>query len=530
MSDVLVNNFTAGEVSRKMRGRVDLASYHSGVSSLVNFLPMVQGGFTRRPGTVLLGDATGIRLIPFILSVDQAFIIELGDKTLRLWRDGELQSVVIDGNSTTSVSTEYPARVLNEIQYAQDYQSLYLAHREFEPKILSYSGGGWTFGTFVPTTDDKYSGMLTGTDCPGCVSYCSNRLWFASSYDHPYRLWASRPFEPQNFKTYDIVTVVDEVASAEAYIEAIESGSDTPETSTVTVEKEVSRDDNAMVLETGLNRNDRIEWLSAQTNLIVGTSAGEWVMPGNISPSNLQIVPVTAYGSAPIQALPVNSELFFVQSGGKRLRSYQYSSDGYSCPDLCYSADHILGQGVVCMAWQRIPEPRLYCVLKDGTMAVLSYDRLYGMSAWARWTFSGSVLSCCVVDTSEGQDVYIIVERDGQNVVERFDFDSDVHADQHDQPTMIPFESVMVSNPYDWENTVGKHKRSWEVGVTVIDSGRFLAGPMGQEEAYMKEEGEAYCRIGTFSTWDVDFRMCVKSVGEDPLTVLSMVTKLEVGA
>ncbi len=529
MSDVLVNNFTTGEVSRKMRGRVDLGLYHTGVSVLVNFLPMIQGGFSRRPGTVLSGESVGLRLIPFVLSTEQSFMVELGNRTLRIWRGDELQSLVIEGVSTDTLETDYPVRVLNEIQFAQDYQSLYLAHRDHTPKVLSYSGGGWTFGTFVPTTDEKYRGMLQGTDAPGCVSYCSNRLWFASSYDHPFRLWASRPFEQQNFETYDIVQVVDEVASAEAYIKAIEAGSESPETQTVIIEKEVSRADSAMVLGVGLNRNDRIEWLSAQTNLVVGTASGEWVMPGDINPQNKNIVPVTAYGSAPMQALPVHSDLFFIQSGGKRLRSYQYNGDGYACSDLCYSADHILGSEVVCMAWQRVPEPRLYCVLKDGNMAVLSYDRLYGMSAWARWTFSGKVLSCCVLDTETGQDVYILIDRQGEKFLERFDFDSDVFADQHDQPAMIPFESVMVSNPYDWENTVGKHKRAWEVGVTVLDSGRFMAGPLGKEECYLKDESEAYCRIGTFSNWDVDFRMCVKSVGEDPLTVLSMVTKLEVG-
>jgi len=54
MADVLINNFTSGEVSPKLGGRPDLGIYHTGVNRLENFLALIQGGITRRPGTVLL--------------------------------------------------------------------------------------------------------------------------------------------------------------------------------------------------------------------------------------------------------------------------------------------------------------------------------------------------------------------------------------------------------------------------------------------------------------------------------------------
>ena len=52
MSDVLINNFTTGEVSPKLAGRPDLGVYHTGVSVMKDCLVM-QGGATRDQGRYL---------------------------------------------------------------------------------------------------------------------------------------------------------------------------------------------------------------------------------------------------------------------------------------------------------------------------------------------------------------------------------------------------------------------------------------------------------------------------------------------
>jgi hypothetical protein len=48
----LTNTFTSGEWSPKMRARTDAAEYLKACEKLINFLPKIQGGAFRRPGTV----------------------------------------------------------------------------------------------------------------------------------------------------------------------------------------------------------------------------------------------------------------------------------------------------------------------------------------------------------------------------------------------------------------------------------------------------------------------------------------------
>ncbi len=649
MANVLVNNFTTGEVSPKLAARYDLSVYQNGVSRLENFLPMIQGGITRRPGTKAIGNAIGVRIIPFILSTDAAYLVELGDGSIRIWYNDELVEFSVNGQNVTQFGSPYPASVVPYLQYCQDATNLYIVHRDYPPKVLSLVGGGFSFQNFIPFLslklgddgnlidgdfDDVNENMfINPMEYPGCVAYCSNRLWFASSYNHPYRLWASRPFEPNNFEMYDIVTVTDEVQTSQQYMLTIQyegrevwdlkisghaevsnyltvkvrgmvgtitvvagdraesiatkvasfawpvdwsaqaSGSkvrfvnsesgllsgdsgcflsvpdigliismecviagyeegNAPST-TVTTHKKIYRADNAMMLEVGSNRNDRIEWIVAHNNILVGTASGEWIMPGSIDALSPSIVMQTAYGSAPIQAQAALGDLFFIQSGGRRLRAYLPQSGSYSCMDLTFTADHILKAGIKEMHWQRVPEPRLYCLLKDGSIAVLAYDRLYGMQAWSRWTFGlDEVLSLSIIDTSQGQDVYVLIERGVEKYLEMFDENSRVFADRHNSIKPVPFESVVTTNRYEttssnFGSTIGKSKRITKASFRLLESGRFSAGYNGRQESQQSlDEGDVSLSIG--GGYEKELKFTVKSHGSEPLTILAMVFDLEV--
>lgn len=533
MADVLVNNFTSGEVTPKLGGRPDLGIYHTGVSWLENFLILIQGGVTRRPGTILMQTLSGkCRIIPFTISVHLSFIIELGDQTIRIRNsDGTVYPITYEGVPADGFPVPYTASELVEIQFTQDYQTLYLAHRNHPPKMLTYLAGTFMWSTLVPSTDSKYAGMFQNVgNYPGCVAYCSNRLWFASSDNHPYRLWSSRPFVTHDFTTFDIVTTVDKVIKDAPWPDGWENDQNLIYEDK-TIVREITSADNAMVLEVGSNRNDRIEWLTVGRNLLVGTASGEWIMPGNIDALNQSIMQASAYGSASLQALNVNEDILFIQSGKKRCRGYVMADGGYSSPDITYTADHILAPGVREWAFQRVPEPRAYLVLNDGTMAVLSYNKLYQIQGWSRWTFSGLVESVAVLDTPDGQDVCIVINRDGIRTIERFDEDSTVHSDQHNTATPAPFDSILVSNRFETQmesgSTIGKSKKISKVVLRLLESGAFQAGYNGLE-TYGKhiDEGDVTIRLG--GGYDKELRMEVRSVGDAPLTILAMVYGLEV--
>lgn len=86
-----ITNFTAGELSDLIKGRVDIQKYFNGVETLENFIPKPYGGAHRRPGSVFVSeveDSSKItRMIPFQFSTSQTYAIEMGDLYMRFYKD-----------------------------------------------------------------------------------------------------------------------------------------------------------------------------------------------------------------------------------------------------------------------------------------------------------------------------------------------------------------------------------------------------------------------------------------------------------
>lgn len=85
---VLQSSFNAGELSPLLFGRVDVAKYKNGLATMLNLIPLIQGGLVRRPGTYYVAPtkANGVaRLLDFEFSTTQAYIIEAGASYMRFY-------------------------------------------------------------------------------------------------------------------------------------------------------------------------------------------------------------------------------------------------------------------------------------------------------------------------------------------------------------------------------------------------------------------------------------------------------------
>jgi hypothetical protein len=52
----ILNNFSRGELSQRMEGRVDIPGYHQGCKVMSNCIIVSQGGAEKRPGTEYVGE------------------------------------------------------------------------------------------------------------------------------------------------------------------------------------------------------------------------------------------------------------------------------------------------------------------------------------------------------------------------------------------------------------------------------------------------------------------------------------------
>ena len=101
-------NFTGGEISPTLYSRVDLQKWHSGVATMRNFFVNYRGGASSRAGTRYVGtsiqeDDYAPRLIPFVFSVDQSYVLEFGHQYIRFILDGGY--VTEDAQTIVDVTT-----------------------------------------------------------------------------------------------------------------------------------------------------------------------------------------------------------------------------------------------------------------------------------------------------------------------------------------------------------------------------------------------------------------------------------------
>lgn len=107
----LQSNFNGGEYSALVQGRVESDRYKIGLATCLNYIPTIQGGLPRRPGTQFVAevkDSTkATRLVRFEFSTTQAYILEFGDLYIRFYRDNG--QIVETGNTISTISQASPA-------------------------------------------------------------------------------------------------------------------------------------------------------------------------------------------------------------------------------------------------------------------------------------------------------------------------------------------------------------------------------------------------------------------------------------
>lgn len=123
-------NFTAGEISPKVRGRVDVARYQNGAEALENMVVDVYGGAFRAPGTEYVAPVadhavTG-RLIQFAYNRSTAYHLEFGNLRMRVIRAGA--GLVLSGGVPYEIATPFTESELPDVKYTQAADTMFLAH------------------------------------------------------------------------------------------------------------------------------------------------------------------------------------------------------------------------------------------------------------------------------------------------------------------------------------------------------------------------------------------------------------------
>lgn len=175
-----------------------------------------------------------------------------------------------------------------------------------------------------------------------------------------------------------------------------------------------------------------ILFLEAQRGVVCLTSGGEYLVSsdGALTPTTVNIDENSAIGTYPLtRPCRVGNEILFIQRGGGRVRalSYRYEVDGLVTPEISALSSHIgkAHGGISEVCYQQEPESIVWCVLGDGKVASITFNRDQEVIAWANQDFGGIVKSMCSVPTGLGDDLcFMLISRNGSMCLEQVSFDA----------------------------------------------------------------------------------------------------------
>ena len=142
-------NFTGGQISPRLWGRIDLDRYKNGAEQIKNMIVHPHGGLTRRSGFYHVNEVKNNEhnslLIPFQFSTTQAYVFELGDQYIRIYLNhGRLE----DSGIPVEIATPYSHNDLNGITWTQSNDVIYFFHKDYAVrKLIREDAITWTLST-----------------------------------------------------------------------------------------------------------------------------------------------------------------------------------------------------------------------------------------------------------------------------------------------------------------------------------------------------------------------------------------------
>ena len=140
-------NFTSGELSPLLYGRVDFDKYLSGVRQMENLTVHPHGPASRRAGTRFVAEVKDSTrrtyVIPFEFNTEQAYVIEFGHLYMRFYKDGgQIES---SPGVPAEAAHIYTEDQLSEVKFIQSADTMYFFHVAVAPqKLVRTSHTAWT--------------------------------------------------------------------------------------------------------------------------------------------------------------------------------------------------------------------------------------------------------------------------------------------------------------------------------------------------------------------------------------------------
>ena len=451
--DISINSFQGGELNPLLFGRTESQFFRRSCQKLENMFVHVEGPAEKRGGTKYITPANDetqpVRLIAFEFSREDAFMLEFGHLYIRvLARDGIVQDNM---NNDVVVTTTYEGDQLEQLQFVQSADVLFLAHPEHPPRqfvrgIDSSGNITWTIEDYE-YDDGPYLDENTNEDFKLAPSNASgdNRTITASGTGH-------EPFSATDVGRYirifggsewGYARVISFTSSTVVRVDIIDDFENTTATdrfqlgawtedlgypSAVTIYERrliwanttnnpqtlwgtVTDDfytftptetdgtvsaDNGLSLTLGGSRVSLIRWVVGAQNLIIGTSGGlyrtETTNGAPLSAETARVLYDNGVECADVQPVQIGTNVIFLQKQRKKFFSvrYDFGIDGLSDNNISQYSEHLLRPQVREYAIQKEPNALFWAALDNGQIACCTYEPAQNVVAWGQHIIGGT--------------------------------------------------------------------------------------------------------------------------------------------
>lgn len=431
-------SFNSGEVSPLVEGRVEEPRYKSALSKCLNYLPLIQGPVTRRPGTYFVAStkdsAKKSRLQAFKFSTTRAYILEFGDSYIRFFRNG---APVLLMGIPYEVFTNYTQDEVFDLKFTQTAEVMYITHPNHPVQklvntadtdwtliivdlrdgpyldenlipdaVATVTGGAspnfnvqWTGTTGLPTFtandigrlvrlilgNNVFWGPITAIIDPQTVTVLE-RFGPAAPIALSTARWRLGAFSIAN--GYPSCCMFHEnrlcLSGVPALPQSVYCSVTGDYENFAPTESPVNIVDSDAV-NFAINSEDvnASRWIASdEKGMLIGSSGGEWAVKpamtsAALTPTSVSAKKSTSHGSANIQPVQIGKATLFLQRAGRKIRelAYFYDVDGYRATDMTKISEHITEGGVLQMAYQREPQPYVWMVRGDGVLLCMGYER-----------------------------------------------------------------------------------------------------------------------------------------------------------
>lgn len=395
MPQLVMNNFTRGQLDHDLNGRFDLPFYFNGFEYCRNFISNYKGNVKNRTGLEYVAKTRNNQeavLLEFRFNTEQSYLLEFTNNILRFYTydaAGNFGYVVDAEGNIIELNTGITLAQAKRLQKAQNADAMYLTASGMQPrKLKRTSATSFTIENAAPT------GIDFGTEgFPSSVAFYGGRLWYGGFDNKPLSVYASEVAEYDNFTIPD--SNID--------------------------------DDDPLKL-TLSEITDPIEWmLGGKNNLYVGNPEGISLINGggyDIPITATEVNADLANKEGASSAVPVqkDSQVFYVSNDRRKMYMFDYDllTEKFLSNDLNMLAQEVTRGRVSKIVYKRDDNNLIYCLLENGKALALLYNSRESINGWFPLSTNGRIIDICAVTRPDGKDdLFVEVLRNGVCFIEK---------------------------------------------------------------------------------------------------------------